>query len=350
MLAAACLLLTALPDRGTNTLAAVTRDGLVLVDVPRGVRYRPNLPPGSYAWTEGAIIVGSQGPAFDLFRVTLPAADAVPLTDTPGRPEMMSGTSGAHFTYITEVNGEANLWVAGPDAPPQRIAAAPGIRGIPAPDGATVAFNTIDNTAHRLSTLHLASGTRRDLLEADFVNVAWSPDGAQLAVQAVRDHTETLWIARADGPAELVETFMWQGRGVWSPDGARFVFSAHSTEGDHLYAYDGTLRRVLPLANTAISLAFSPDGGTLALVLADPQTTQHQLLLIRDGTARPLLVSETQLANLAFSPDGRWIAYQDVASLYQRARVPRELTAVVRVADGHTIPLFRENASPLGWW
>ena len=70
-----------------------------------------------------------------------------------------------------------------------------------------------------------------DLSEGYPVEVAWSPDGAHIAVSAAprpRESADTLYVIEVES-GELTTAFYESGRSVflpnWSPDGSRVLFS-----------------------------------------------------------------------------------------------------------------------------
>jgi Tol biopolymer transport system component len=102
---------------------------------------------------------------------------------------------------------------------------------------------------------------------------------------------------------------------VWSPDGARLVFSSANT----LYVKDasgsGQEDPVFQNANIKLASDWSPDGRFLLYTEIDPKT-RADLWILADplnttGDHKPVkfLATEFNESMGQFSPDGRWIAY-----------------------------------------
>jgi len=145
-----------------------------------------------------------------------------------------------------------------------------------APDGATVATGTTDGrvwlwdaTAAPLRLIAAAPQVQQDLIEA----LAWSPDGGLLAA-ASDDSTVQLWDVR-------------------DPAGA------------------AALGRIEPGGGMAMTVAFSPDGRTLAV----GHSTPHMLTLwdVTDPASprmhgEPVTGPAQHVTTVAFSPDGTTLA------------------------------------------
>jgi len=114
---------------------------------------------------------------------------------------------------------------------------------------------------------------------AAVIQVAWSPDGQQLA-SASLDHTIRLWSATSAKP---LQTFLGHTGGV-------------------------------------VSIAWSPDGSQLA---SGAQDHTVRLWLVANGRAWPALVGHTdEVTSVAWSPDGRRVAsgaYDQTVRLWDMA-------------------------------
>jgi WD40 repeat protein len=164
--------------------------------------------------------------------------------------------------------------------------------------------------------------------------IAFSPDG-QYLVTGGEDQTIRIW--RTDG--QLVRTLTaHQGnvrRVVFSPDGQSFA-SASSDGTAKLWSVAGELQQTFTLKEPIFSLAFSPDGQTLAF--GNFQSVQ---LWQRDGTPVQTF-SFPEGRNLtwavAFSPDG-----QTVLSGHTGGQVYRW----TRQGDRETVITFEQNVNAL---
>jgi serine/threonine protein kinase/WD40 repeat protein/regulation of enolase protein 1 (concanavalin A-like superfamily) len=168
-------------------------------------------------------------------------------------------------------------------------------------------------------------------------SLCFSPDGKRLAVHlatwiSARPGTRlVLWEPGSDrGPAIIQDAFLSHSYYTYafSPDGCRIaawtdgaVTPEEQKQGVHRYTLkvwecDGG-KEVLAVPQTSAvagPLAFSPDGGRIALMRASqekPNTTDHRarsLVVLDASTAKPVLdVADAGLAgiSLAFSADGK---------------------------------------------
>jgi len=101
---------------------------------------------------------------------------------------------------------------------------------------------------------------------------------------------------------------------AWRPDGTQIAFQSGGGSGDLLQvAADGSgaVETLLESEYPARPASFSPDGRYLAFEQSHPETGLDIWLLPMDGSGEPtpFLVTPFHESSPAFSPDGRWIAY-----------------------------------------
>jgi TolB protein len=205
-----------------------------------------------------------------------------------------------------------------------------------APDGSSLAyvyrgtnFADIFITDDQGQTQTRLTSSQSTILDNNDWNLrpTWSPDGKQIAY--VSDKTSTfpqLWLMDAtDGSGrQAVATPGLQQEAVdaiaWSPDGAQLAITLYDEPGPTqialvpMAASTGTGTRqvgkiITDLAGGALDPAWSPDGGWLAFAGRDAYAVEayaeHP-----DGTSVTRLTNDGQLARSpAWSPDGRHIAY-----------------------------------------
>jgi TolB protein len=206
-------------------------------------------------------------------------------------------------------------------------------------DGRTVAFTRYAPDSSNIFVVNVDGTGLREVDKASCVkpcggdeDVAWSPEGTQLAV--TRDlfdafpltSTSTpynvgLWLMKADGSGAHQITLKnrvcrnvctggaQDNRAAWSPDGKRLVFTrdAYTSPeefGIFTIAADGSdLHRVTPKGMNVDDAAWSPDG-SLILFQSPPEANQggeQNIYTIHpDGTGLKQLT-----AHLSSDPDGR---------------------------------------------
>ena len=122
-----------------------------------------------------------------------------------------------------------------------------------------------------------------------------------------RDRLIRIWVPGVARPLHTLPGHRGTtGRLAFSPDGGELAVAA-AEEGTHLWdAKAGRLLRVIPNPNFTWSVAYSPDGMTLATGCANGEV---RLYHPSDSEPRALLQGhDGGVRSLAFSPDGRTLA------------------------------------------
>lgn len=221
---------------------------------------------------------------------------------------------------------------------------------VPSPDGATVAVVLRDGSlslrrARDGGVLHDLAGDRLRIAALTF-----SPDGSTL-VAGSTDGTLRLWRVRDGAALHRLDQATGSLPAVvaLSPDGSLIALGL-SGGVRILRARDGAVLHDVPALRRdagVSSVAFSPDGGTLAAGQADGALL---LARVRDGAVLRSLEGPGEIADaIAYSPDGRTLAtgtYGGAIRLW-RARggpslrtlsaSPRGVTALAVSPDGRTL-------------
>ena len=143
-----------------------------------------------------------------------------------------------------------------------------------------------------------------------------SPDGTRVAID-VRDDDQDIWIwdlTRETLTRLTFDAFRNQYP-VWTPDGARVLFSAEPDGALNLFwkAADGTgaEERLTESPNDQHAMSISPDGQRVVFRETTPGGGfDLYVLSLDERVVEPALTSSFRELNGEVSPDGRWLAYQ----------------------------------------
>ena len=148
---------------------------------------------------------------------------------------------------------------------------------------------------------------------------SWSPDGTRIAFVSSRGGQRSLWVIDADGGiprhicnAQVLDTV------TWSPDGSALVYAAPSGRVQSLFTVpaSGGVPRRIPTPTGATAPSWSPSRDVIAYIapeLADRPTPTRAKVAFVTATGQvpyPPLIDGPSLANgsVAWSPDGRTLA------------------------------------------
>ena len=175
----------------------------------------------------------------------------------------------------------ASIWIAHPDGSDNRRLTPEGVDALNlawSPDGKQVAFSVAANGANtdiHVATLTGAVLSNEHAIAADPANdwnASWSPDGKRLVFTSDRSGIDELWVANADGgaPTQLTAAGAGDRAPSWSPDGSRIAFTSDRTGEPEVWsiAADGSDARNLTNHpqhyDGQWSMAWSPDSKHIA--------------------------------------------------------------------------------------
>ncbi|MDQ1027099.1 WD40 repeat protein/transcriptional regulator with XRE-family HTH domain [Streptomyces umbrinus] len=205
----------------------------------------------------------------------------------------------------------------------------------------------------------VATGRLRQSLALRAVNEAvFSPDGTRLAFVGERE-TVQIWHLSTGALHTASTGHGGSVRAVeFTPDGRTLAVVNIETGGDQVTLLDAatgrTQRTIKPSRPSTLSLAFSPDGHTLATASSSGVVSTWDR---RTGRLQDSFSASGEVASLAFSPDGRTLAagtvrgvqLWDLATSQTRITLPtRSLTAVAFSPDGQTLAIG--TGSSVGLW
>ncbi len=188
-----------------------------------------------------------------------------------------------------------------------------------------------------IETMAASGGAVRDLTPAgnNFADLAWSPDGTQIAFSEFHRAISTIHVMDANGSnqRQLVSCeppgCVSASSPTWSPDGSTIAYvrapGSFGTATDAILTVDvrtGAIRFLagLPRLNYAMDLAWSPDGRSIAFA-ASPQGPGKVFSIYvvgADGTGLHRLTGGDGSQNVdpRWSPDGSRIVFVRDPDLY----------------------------------
>ncbi len=257
--------------------------------------------------------------SFHLYTIRPEDTQLTRLTDNLDHNETQPiwSPDGLRLAYLADTDGVANLYIRDLDGREVRQLTrrrTPVIAVSWSPDNTRLAFLAPieepsleadqSDAPLALYTVELATGkitlVRRDL--QDTLDLAWSPDGEQIAFTRLDNGVQNIYVTRLSGTSPLVNlsnTPFNDSQPAWSPDGKRIAFVSDESGDLDIYvmAADGTGRTRLtdnPTQETAPT--WSPDGTRIAFV--SDRNGSPQLFRMGDNGVDQQLLAGT-LSNVA---------------------------------------------------
>jgi Tol biopolymer transport system component len=187
-----------------------------------------------------------------------------------------------------------------------------------------------------------------------------SPDGSRLVMSraTTTNATGDLWvidIARNVATRTTLDPAE-ETNAIWSPDGARLVFSSDRDGPGNLYLMradqPGSEERLLASGEAKYPESWSPDGRSVLYLINTKQGREDLWLLPLEGDRKPVpfLATPFSESDARFSPDGRFVAYDsDVSGTTEiYVRPFREPGGTWRVStQGGVTPTWRGDSREL---
>ncbi len=196
-------------------------------------------------------------------------------------------------------------------------------------------------------------------------NLAWSPDGKQIAFALPHDRTTMLVLAPVDGPGARViagpppwipaDSFAGYAAPAWSPDGRRIAFTASRLGRSELAMVavnDLTITRIAGGPGISFHGAeWSPDGTRLAVITNATGGAFAIHTMNPDGTGMTSM--GVNGSALSWSPDGTRIAYhariEDNTDIYAINVNGGGITRITDHAADDSDPMWSPDGSMLAF-
>jgi Tol biopolymer transport system component len=300
--------------------------------------------------------------SWDIYAQRVGGRNATPIVNDPQRDEAAPAYSpDGSLIAFHESDQDGGIFIAGATGESVRRLSEIGFHPAWSPDGKKIAFNSeeIFDPASRqggLSNLYVidtAGGTRRQLVDGDAAQAAWSPSGERIAYWSNIGGQRDLFTVAATGgtPVAITADAPIDWSPVWSPDGRFVYFSSDRGGAMNLWriAVDQSSGRVSGAAEpvttgvqaSAALPRFSKDGSRLAFrsrvgsinpvaVPFDPATSHAGVPVVLDGSNNIRVPSDV-------SPDGKQIAYFSIGE--------RQEDAFIGGVDGTRMRRLTDDAS-----
>ncbi len=246
---------------------------------------------------------------------------------------MACQTSGGDVVYVSEEEGDAEIYVVDPDsgesAPLVRLASSTESEPRLSPDGESVAFVSGDSGSLDIRVVTVGeeeSVQRIASPEGNEESPRWNSEGDSLAYVTDQDGNGDVYVSSLDqggqgeqgAPVRITTAETDEVLGDWSPDGEWLVFSRRGDEGTQgLWLRNpGGVNLFQLTSENDLASVWSPDGDAIAFVRNVDGNRDIYLLLPEDDDdwrgpvkANRLIASAEADHSPDWAPDGDTLAY-----------------------------------------
>ncbi|MDP1735756.1 MAG: caspase family protein [Sulfuritalea sp.] len=244
--------------------------------------------------------------------------------------EKLTGEPGAfsgRIAYVVRSADRYQLQIADSDGANVQTAMASRLSvssPVWSPDGASIAYVSYEYSKPELKHPHpvaftqsLATGKRTVALNLPVgpktMSIAWSPDGATLAIMAKQDNGSVFYTVSPQGTNVrlIASTTSQDNHPSFSRDGRQLYFSSDRSGIRRIYRASlsgGEAELVTKDGRESFSPAVSPNGETLAYLTSDSGTQRLTLMNLADGTVSFLNDSPVE-PRLSFSANSQFVMF-----------------------------------------
>jgi len=233
------------------------------------------------------------------------------------------GIARTKIAFVSEdADGNRDLYVMDYDGfGPKRVTADHRLSLMPAwsPDQRSVVYTTYRQNHQEIVQLHLASGAKKTLVNAQSLNItpAFSPNGELLAFASATEGNSDIYTLHLTTQEKVKLTFHGSAdlSPTWSPNGREIAFTSDRGGRPQIYVMsaDGSnVRRVTFDGEYNAAPAWSPRGNWIVYVCRVPELGFKLCRITPDGQKRVQITSgPTQEIDdsPSWAPDGRHIVF-----------------------------------------
>ena len=155
----------------------------------------------------------------------------------------------------------------------------------------------------------------------------WSPDGEAMLFASDRDRgaeLHDLFLIEGDSPPRNLTAHLSTTQHIplaWSPDGAQIALLASGENGDEILTLDvataEVVSRIAPFNGYAPQVVWSADGIRIAYgVIGSSETVEQIIVREPNGSERPIAQARGELLNWSWSSNGTQLAYESPIGIF----------------------------------